>query len=209
MRRFLTACKRPFRRSGRHRGYKERPQPRSVSAEYTDQVSQEVILDLILPEPSPTGFVCWNKIECDLCSQFLDRRFVLELFVTKFVTVGTALDLVRWSQVGQGREKCSLCIYLCTRYFVETDDEVELDASLILRINTLDTAKVEGGETEIPSFEFELAWGFPDQQARKVTMNCFAVEGVYSGFPRGFSLRSTNPRRTRNRFLHYNEAPKS
>jgi hypothetical protein len=52
------------------------------------------------------------------------------MFTSKFVNVGEASDLLKWSLAGGGS---ALCTYLSLRFDEETRGEIPLDASVIIR----------------------------------------------------------------------------
>jgi hypothetical protein len=95
-----------------------------------------------------------DNTQCGLCSRFLDPWFILKMFTSKFVNVGEASDLLKWSQASG---PCALCTYLVLRFDEETRGEVPLDASIIVRWDTKDTAIKDGRRDEVTSFNFELS----------------------------------------------------
>jgi len=131
---------------------------------------------------SPTGplggYTCWDNTQCGLCSRFLDRWFILNMFTSKSLVLGNTSDLLKWSRAS-GR--CALCNYLSLRFIMdveeETGGEIPLDAIFIVRWTTRDTAIKSGRKDEVSSFEFEFSWGFPQGRTRPFSLNCFTNEG--------------------------------
>ena len=127
--------------------------------------------------PGPLGgYTCWDNTKCSLCSRFLDRRFMLNMFTSKFEVLGKITDLLTWSQVG---ERCSLSNYISSRFIEETGGEIPLEADVIVRWDTRDTAIEDGRRDEITSFTFELTWWSSTGMlnARTATLSCFTNEG--------------------------------
>ena len=129
---------------------------------------------LSMPAPQPGGFMCWNPHQCGFCSRFLDPSFVLDMFTVKFAIFGTTLDLLSWSHAGSG---CPLSTYLCLRFIEETEGQIPLNAKVIARPHTRDTAVEGGRKDEIWNFKFELRGGDRTQGA---WMNCYTNEGEIS-----------------------------
>lgn len=132
--------------------------------------------DLPLATQNTRGYTCWDNTQCGICSRFLDRWFILDMFTSRFVEVGETTDLLKWSQAG-----CDLCkhIYLL---FVEAmkGAQMPLDANIIVRWDTQDRAIKDGRKDEIISFNFELSWGLGlglHGQARSASLNCFTNQG--------------------------------
>jgi hypothetical protein len=143
--------------------------------------SKQVTLDLTIPDPTSTGFPCWDNTQCLLCKRFLDPRFILDMFTFKFFRVGTIVEFLQWGQ-GQGPKggRCSLCIYVCARLLEETGNDLVVQAGVIVRWNTRDTAVRNGRMDEIGSWEFELAWGGVEgRKTRGVNLHCFTKDGMF------------------------------
>jgi hypothetical protein len=118
-----------------------------------------------------------DNTQCGLCSCFLDPWFILKMFTSKFVNIGEASDLLKWSLAGGS---CALCTYLSFHFDEETRGEIPLNASVIVRLDTKDTAIEDGRRDEVTSFNFELSWGLGlglQGIARSVRMHCFTNEG--------------------------------
>ena len=152
----------------------EAPQNNDNQAQLEKSQSSQTVVNLSINPAAPGGFTCWDQTQCGLCSRFLDQWFILNIFTSKFVNVGKTADLLAWSQDGGG---CPLCNYIFLRFIEETRGEIQLDASVIVRWDTRDTAIRDGRKDEVRSFNFELSWGLPYGQARSVRLNCFTNEG--------------------------------
>jgi len=160
-----------------HRNKRQNEAHQSNEAQLDQSQSGKTVVNLAIPPGSPGGYACWDQTQCGLCSHFLDRWFVLNMFTSKFVNVGKTADLLSWAQSG-GR--CTLCNYISLRFVHETGGNIPLDGSIIVRWDTRDTAIKEGRKDEVRSFNFELSWGLPYGQARSVRLNCFSNEGKFS-----------------------------
>jgi hypothetical protein len=169
MRRIIASAKKALRREN-HR--KDPAQPHS----------SKVTFNLSLDPAPPGGYKCWDDTRCGLCSRFLDRWFILQMFTSNFVTLGKTTDLLEWSQAG-GR--CSLCNYISLQFVEETRGQVPLDAHFIVRWSMKDRAMKGARRDEIMSFDFELSWGYeqPPIQARRVDLPCFTSNGQPKSWP--------------------------
>ncbi|TAQ91339.1 hypothetical protein B7494_g308 [Chlorociboria aeruginascens] len=117
-----------------------------------------------------------------------DQWFILNLFTSKFVNIGKITEFFTWSQAGG---HCALCSYILVRFIDECESGLPVNADVIVRWNTKDTAVKGGRKDEIPSFDFELSWGFPHGRAKSCAMNCFTSEDENMAYY--ITTRPSNP----------------
>jgi hypothetical protein len=122
------------------------------------------------------GYTCWDNTQCGLCSRFLDRWFILDMFTSRFVEVGESTGLLKWSQAG-----CDLCKHIYSCFDEEMRGaKMPLDANFIVRWDTQDRAIKDGRRDDIIRFNFELSWGLGlglQGQVRSVRLSCFTSQG--------------------------------
>ncbi|TVY62268.1 hypothetical protein LSUE1_G009236, partial [Lachnellula suecica] len=168
MRRMIVGAKKAL-----HRDKRQSHAPQIEAAQPDQSQYNPTVFNLSISAGLPGGYVCWDQAQCGLCSRFLNRWFILDMFTSKFVNLGKTTDLLAWTQEG-GR--CALCNYIALSFVQEIGGELPPDANFIVRWDTKDTAIRGGRKDEISSFVFELSWGFPQQRARSVRLNCFTYE---------------------------------
>jgi hypothetical protein len=176
MRRMIASAKNALHRNNRQNDPPQNNPPQDNQVQLDQSQSHQIAFNVSLNPAPPGGYTCWDQTECGLCSRFLDRRFIFDMFTTTFADVGNITDLITWSQVG-GR--CALCNYISLLFFNETRGQIPLDARFIIRWNTRHTAIKEGGRDEVPSFKFEFRW---ELQAWSITLRCFTNEGKLNIF---------------------------
>ncbi len=132
--------------------------------------------DLPLATLNARRYTCWDNTQCGLCSRFLDRWFILDMFTSRFVEVGKTPDLLKWSQAG-----CDLCKHIHVRFDEQMRGaKMPLDAKVIVRWEIQDREIIDGRKDEIISFIFELSWGLGlglQGQARSASLSCFTNQG--------------------------------
>lgn len=138
--------------------------------------NSQVVFNFSLDAAGLDGYSCWDSAQCGLCSYFLERWFILKMFTSKFVDVGTTVDLLQWSQAGG---KCPLCNYIVMAFIKETGGELPLDARFIIRWVMSSKADRSKRDDELMSFDFELGWGYDTGhiRVRKVNLSCFTNDG--------------------------------
>jgi hypothetical protein len=200
MRRMIAGAKKALHRNKQQNESRDVSSQNKVNQAPLDQVHNrqtQTVFDLSIGPGPPDGYTCWDNTQCGLCSRFLDPWFILRMFIFKFVNVGKASDLLNWSLAG-GR--CSLCNYLSLRFDEETRGGIPLDANVIVRWDTKDTAIKDGRRDEVTSFNFELSWGLGlglQGKARSARMNCFTNEGKLNLEPRYLVIRLPGITQTR------------
>ncbi|KAF7552043.1 hypothetical protein G7Z17_g4595 [Cylindrodendrum hubeiense] len=131
-------------------------------------------LKLSIDAPGPEGFTCWDASKCKLCSCLRDPKTILNLFLNRFVILGTTHDLLKWSQESQ---RCMLCVYIILQLIEEVGGPQNFvtDADFVLRWSFGQESGVP--HSQIFFFDFEMSWGFPQMKARQVHMNSFTIDG--------------------------------
>lgn len=136
-------------------------------------MEEEETYNLSIPQPSHSGYTCWDATKCKLCSRFQDRATILNLYLRHFVILGTTADLLSWSQEG---ERCTLCVYIVRQFLEEVGgpDYFNFDATFVMRWSL---GKGDGEtHSSIGAFEFEMSWGGMMRRVKKVPMRVFAAE---------------------------------
>lgn len=127
------------------------------------------------------GYTCPSPTTCGLCHYFLSHSFIYQLFTKKFFDVGQTTDLFAWSRASE----CALCMYLCVKLVDATDGQIPLDARVVVRWNTTDTAVKGGRRDEVGSWSFELMSVNMSSEpgvfkAWTEALHCWSEEGMWS-----------------------------
>lgn len=127
------------------------------------------------------GYTCPSPTTCGLCHYFLSPSFIYQLFTKKFFDVGQTTDLFAWSRASE----CPLCMYLCVRFVDATEGNIPLDARVVVRWSTRDTAVKGGRRDEVRSWDFELMGVNITSEpgvfkARPMALDCWSEEGTWN-----------------------------
>jgi hypothetical protein len=114
------------------------------------------------------GYTCPTPTTCGLCHHFLSPSFVYQLFTKKFFDLGQTTDLFAWSRASE----CPLCHFLCVSFVDATGGQIPLDARVVVRWNTRDTAVKGGRRDEVRSWDFQL-----------MSMNMSVETGAFKTWP--------------------------
>lgn len=138
-------------------------------------VTADAVYKVLLCTPPADGYTCWDETKCGLCSRFLDREFMLRMFILKSAHLGTGHDLVQWSMAG-GR--CSLSNYICLKLLDAIKGGMPLEANLRIFWHTKGTTNENRRKYEVLRLEFLLTEGLLHRKSWSSQINCFAEKGT-------------------------------